>query len=400
MIPKLRQDFNQSFRDHSHSILQQVVEKTFYHKLKFRLLETPVFLPRELVHQLKEASLSIIQQLKQDSFRKEAHRAIPKNWLVPHEDEHPDFLQFDFALTLNEKQEIKPQLIELQGFPSLFFFQIAVANGFQKTKRWPKKYSYYDGLDQEKYIDLLNQVILGIQHPDTVVLLDYQPWHQKTSFDFVGAHKILKMPVVDISEIIRKKNKLFYKNAQEEIIPINRIFNRVIFDEIAQYNHQDWDFNLTQEVDVEWAGHPNWFLKYSKFALPFIQGDFAPKSIFLDQWNGDTNQLKHSVLKPIFSFSGNGVHIHPTKEIIDQIPNKKQYILQEKITYAPLLRSPKNEFSQVEIRVMLIQNPSKKGDYIFMTNLVRAGREGIIGTQHQRHDWTGGGITYMPDSER
>ncbi len=398
MIPKYRQAFNASFSNQSYLQLRQVVENTFQQKLGFRLLETPIFLPKDVVQQLQQASLSIIKQLKQNSFRKEADHAIPHEWLVPNEDEHPIFLQFDFALTLNKKHKIEPQLIELQGFPALFFFQIAAQEGFKSISNLDNLHPYYDKLNQQNYLKLLRQNILGKHHQKNVVLLEHDPWNQKTAIDFAGAQQLLNIPVIDIRTIQRKNKRLFYKNKKGLLTPIYRIFNRVIFDELAQYNHQDWDFNLTQEVDVEWAGHPNWFLKYSKFALPYIQGAFAPKSIFLDQWNGDTNQLKNSVLKPIFSFSGNGVHIHPTKEIIAQIPNKKQYILQEKITYAPLLESPQGHFSQVEVRVMLIQNPNKKGEYIFMTNLVRAGREGIIGTQHQqKYDWTGGGIGLMEE---
>jgi len=396
MIPKFRQSFNQSFSDKSYLQLRQAVESAFLQKLRFRLLETPVFLPTDIVTQLKEASLSIIHQLQRASFRKAAHQAIPKNWLVPNEDDHPVFLQFDFALTLNSKQEIKPQLIELQGFPALFFFQIAAIEGFSSIMDLTQLSPYYGGMTQPKYIELLRQNILGQHHPENTILLEIDPWQQKTAIDFAGAQQLLDIPIIDIRAILRKGKKLFYKNKKGLLVPIHRIFNRVIFDELVQYNHQEWNFNLTQEVNVEWAGHPNWFLKYSKFALPYIQGDFAPKSIFLDQWNGDKKVLNHSVLKPIFSFSGNGVHIHPTQKIIDSILNKKQYILQEKITYAPLLQSPQNQFSQVEVRVMLIQNPNKKGDYIFMTNLVRAGREGIIGTQHQQtFNWTGGGIGLM-----
>jgi len=396
MIPKYRQAFNQSFSNSKYLQLQQVVESTFQQKLGFRLLETPVFLPKNLVKQLQQASQSIIKQLQQASFRKETHQSIPNNWLVPNEDEHPVFLQFDFALTLNNKQEIQPQLIELQGFPALFFFQIAALKGFSLMMDLAGLSPYYGDLEQPSYIELLRQNILGTHHPENVILLEHDPWQQKTAIDFAGAQQILGIPVIDIRDVQRKGNKLFYKNKKGRLIPIFRIFNRVIFDELTPYRHQDWDFNLTQAVDVEWAGHPNWFLKYSKFALPYLQGAFAPKSIFLDQWNGDESSLNQSVLKPIYSFSGNGVHITPTKEIIAHIQNKKQYVLQEKITYAPLLESPKKQFSQVEVRVMLIQDPNEKGKYHFMTNLVRAGREGIIGTQHQQeYDWTGGGIGLM-----
>ena len=395
MIPIYRYAFNQSFSHNNYLQFQKSVANSFQQKPGFRLLETPVFLPKQLVGQLKNATQSIIHQLRQPAFRMEAQKAIPKSWYVPNEDEHPHFLQFDFALTLNNSQQIKPQLIELQGFPSLFIFQIAAWNGFKSTFHFDNLTPYYEGLNQSGYIDLLRQNIVGNNHPENVVLLEYDPWNQKTAIDFAGIHQLLNIQIVDIRKIIRKEKKLYYQNKHGQLIPIYRIFNRVILDELSQYDHKNWSFDLTQEVDIEWAGHPNWFLKYSKFALPYIQGAFAPKSIFLDQWDGDEQLLKKSVLKPIFSFSGNGVHMKPNKEIIAKIKNKAQFILQEKIDYAPLLQSPKGFRSQVEVRVMLIQDPKSKGEYHFMTNLVRVGREGIIGTQHQQYDWTGGGIALM-----
>lgn len=396
MIPKYRKAFNQHFSQEQYSAFQNAVRSTFQHSPDFRLLETPVFLPQHLVSQLKEASLSIVHQLKKDNFRNQAHHAIPNQWLVPHEDAHPVFLQFDFAITQNKAGVLAPQLIELQGFPALFFFQKAVIDGFRTTTSLAGLSGYYLGVDNQKYIQLLRENILGKHQTKHVILLEFDPWNQKTAIDFAGAHQLLGIPIVDIRQVIRKGRKLFYENKNHQLIPIHRIFNRVIFDEIEQYEHSLWNFNLTQEVDVEWAGHPNWFLKYSKFALPFIQGKFAPKAIFLDQWNDQQNQLANLVLKPIYSFSGNGVIINPSAEIIQKIKDKHQYILQEKINYAPVLASPNNQPSQLEVRVMLVQNPNKPGDYILMTNLVRAGKGGIIGTRHQQHeDWIGGGIALM-----
>lgn len=396
MIPKYRQAFNRQYSNERYARYQQAVQDAFDYPPHFRLLETPVFLPKDLVQQLKSASISIIEQLKKSSFRSQTHHAIPDHQLVPNEDEHPLFLQFDFAITRSSNGQLRPQLIELQGFPALFFFQLAASDGFRSVYDFDGFTGYYGGFDRQAYIQALQENILGNHHPEQVILLEFDPWHQKTAIDFAGARQVLKIPVVDIRHLHRVGRQLFYRNQHHQSIPIRRIFNRVILDEIAHHPHQDWAFDLTQDVDVEWAGHPNWFLKYSKFALPFIEGDFVPKSIFLDQWHGDKALLSRSVLKPIFSFSGQGVTIQPTQKIIDKIQNKQQYILQEKIDYAPILPSPGQQLSQVEVRVMLIQNPHKTGEYLFMTNLVRAGKGGIIGTQYQQNDqWIGGGIALM-----
>ncbi len=396
MIPLLRQSFNQQFSPDRHQQYQREVSRIFNLSPQFKLLETPVFLPTNLTIQLQSACRSIISQLQAPTFRNESHRAIPPQWNVPDEATDPVFLQFDFAITLDNNGQISPQLIELQGFPALFFFQIAAFKGFESIYDLGQTTPYYDGLHLENYINLLKKTILANHAPEEVILLEYDPWNQKTALDFAGAKKLLGIPIIDIQDIEYKNKNLFYTNKKNKKIKIKRIFNRVILDELDQKIKHPIPFNLRQKINAEWVDHPNWFLKYSKFALPFIHGDFAPHSVFLHQWAGSPHSLKNYVLKPIFSFSGNGVQLNPTQHSIQNIKNKNQFILQQKITYAPILPSPQKQLSQVEVRVMLIQNPNKKSEYQFMTNLVRAGRQGIMGTQHQSNqNWTGGGIALM-----
>lgn len=390
MIPSLRQPFNQLFSEEKHKSFQAHLKNAFGIAPAFRLLETPVFLPLALKKQLRRATQSIVQQLKATSFRQEAHHAIPKGWNVPHEDKHPLFLQFDFAITVNQDQQLTPQLIELQGFPALFFFQHAALQAYQATYSLDGLAAYYDGMDGAQYLRVLREAIVGSHDPKECVLLEYNPWQQRTAIDFAGAQHLLGIPVVDIQTIIREKDRLYYRNEQGQKVPIKRIFNRVILDELFKKT-SDLDFDLRQEVQVEWAGHPNWFLKYSKFALPYIKGDFAPAASFLNHWNGNDEELSNKVLKPVYSFSGNGVITNPTRQIIDAIPNKQQYILQDKVTYAPILSNPVQP-SQVEVRVMLTQK-KKNGEYQWMTNLVRAGRNNTINTQYLKDEsWIGGGI--------
>ena len=42
-------------------------------------------------------------------------------------------------------------------------------------------------------------------------------------------------------------------------------------------------FQLTDEMEVEWAGHPNWFFRMSKFSLPYLRHECVPKTWFLDR---------------------------------------------------------------------------------------------------------------------
>ncbi len=390
MTPSDRQFFNEQYTSKKNLQFQFLVQKIYDFKPNFKVLETPVFISNQLKSKLIEASESIAQQLQSTKYRMIAHQAIPLHWQVPNEDEHPLFLQFDFAITLDKYQQPEPQLIEMQGFPALFFFQHAAWWAFQSAYDLSGYTPYFGDMTTSQYISILRKAILNNHDPKETVLLEINPWQQRTAIDFAGASALLNIPICNISDTILKGNKLYYRNNRNQLTPIKRICNRVILDELFRKEMPTNQFNLLQEVDAEWAGHPNWFLKYSKFALPYIQGDYSPKSIFLNDWHNQ-DDIKNYVLKPIYSFSGNGVQLNPTKEIIDQIKNKNPYILQKKVTYAPILLSPKGKLSKVEIRVILIRD-TDKSKYKLMTTLVRSGQRNIINTQLNQQEWTGGGI--------
>ena len=47
--------------------------------------------------------------------------------------------------------------------------------------------------------------------------------------------------------------------------PIRRIYRRAITDELDR-SSVELQFDLRDDLDVEWAGHPNWFFRLSDFA--------------------------------------------------------------------------------------------------------------------------------------
>lgn len=391
MISSDRHLFNKQYSSKKNLQFQFLIQKIFDFKPGFKVLETPVFISNQLKTKLIEASESIVQQLQSTPFRMIAHQAIPPQWQVPNEDEHPLFLQFDFAITLDKYQQPEPQLIEMQGFPSLFFFHHAAWWAFQSTYELSGYTPYFGDMTTSEYMSILRKAILNNHEPKETILLEINPWQQRTALDFAGANALLDIPVCDINDIILKEKKIYYRNNRNKLTQIKRIFNRVILDELFRKAQSTEQFNLLQEVEVEWAGHPNWFLKYSKFALPYIQGDYCPKSIFLNDWN-EQEDLKNYVLKPTHSFAGNGILLNPIPEDLKRIKNKDRYILQRKVVYAPVLLSPKGTLSKIEIRVMLIQDPNNKSKYKLMSTLVRSGQSNTINTQPRGQEWTGGGI--------
>jgi hypothetical protein len=154
-----------------------------------------------------------------------------------------------------------------------------------------------------------------------------------------------------------------------------------------------YNFNLTDELHVDWVGHPNWFFRVSKFSLPLLKSRYEPKSYYLNELEEYPDDLQNYVLKPLFSFAGHGVEVEIDKALLDKIEDKKNYILQKKIEYAPLIESPDDERSKVEIRMMFIWRDKP----ILVNNLVRMSKGKMMGVDFNKNKtWVGSSCAYHP----
>ncbi|MEM8583001.1 MAG: hypothetical protein AAGF87_01970 [Bacteroidota bacterium] len=414
MITHLRQAYNGSFKQSSHDSLINWLTEQAGVRPKFQVSETPVFIPTYLKERLLEAGKDIIEVVTSQRFFDLSPSAIPKGQAVPQRTDHPLFLQMDFGLCLDEAGKITPQLVEAQGFPSLYFFQDMLAAGYRKFFDIPDHFtSRFGGLSVEDYHRLLADCILDGEDPKEVALLEVEPDQQTTRIDFELANKQLGIPVLCISELERSGNKLYYKRDGQRI-RIKRIFNRVIFDELLKRDDFDLQFNLTEEVDVSWAGHPDWFAMLSKHTLPLFDSQYVPKSYYLSDILGidahptsqssgfrerigdfeDDSDLRKYVLKPLYSFAGQGINLSPTVADIKAVPDPENYILQTKVSYEPLVETL-DEPASAEVRMMYLWPPDA-AEPILINNLVRLSKGKMIGVRYNKgKTWVGGSIGYF-----
>lgn len=389
MIPELRKKYNKHFTDSAYDAFIHDLKTFTYYPIDFRVSETPLFLDAELTAKLIRAANEILNQLSDENFRKTSQNAIPKNLVVPNEDTHPCFLCLDFAVTTDDSGKFLPKLIELQGFPSLFAYQYYLNKIVRKHFDIPNDFSsFFSGLNPENYTQLLKKVILNNYDPENVILFEIDPPNQKTRVDFACTEELTGIKTVNLADVAKRGRKLFYHEKGKEI-PIERIYNRVIYDEVQRKDFK-FNFSFTDDLDVEWAGHPNWFFKISKYSLPFLRGEFVPRCYFLDQLDKYPDDLNHFVLKPLFSFAGLGVEVDVKKEMLDKISDRSNYILQEKVEYAPLIETP-DEFAKVEIRLMILWDDKP----ILATNLIRTSKGKMMGVDFNKNKtWVGSNIAY------
>ncbi|HYL05237.1 MAG TPA: hypothetical protein VE075_04315 [Thermoanaerobaculia bacterium] len=394
MIPALRQAFNAAFTAERYQALVSWLEAEAGLHIPFRICETPVFLPAELTAELERAAREVLAAVSSQEYLRAAARAVPAEFQVPGEDAHPTFVQVDLALA-KVGDQVVPRLIELQGFPSLYAFQWLLNRGYRRHFDLPSGMApYFAGLDDESYRECLRRVIVGDADPRTVVLLEIEPEQQKTRVDFVMTETMLGVPTVGLAEVTVRGRQAFYRRPARDgggEVPIRRIYNRVIFDELARRGLELPPL-FRADLDLEWVGHPNWFWRLSKFSLPFIPGPYAPACHFLSELRELPADLENYVLKPLFSFAGHGVEVGVTAEQLRAISRPEDYILQRRIEYAPAVATP-DDPAKVEVRMMFVwdQRP------LLINNLVRMTKGKMVGVDFNKdRTWVGSSVALHP----
>jgi hypothetical protein len=390
----LRQWFNASFTEERHGEVLAVLEREAGFPADFRISETPFFADEELTRELQRAAWEIAAAVTDPAYLAQTDRALPPGCVVPGQDAHTTFLQIDFAVAKGEDGRLTPQLIELQGFPSVYAFQWLIEKAFREVYGVPESQTpYFDGLDPQSYADCLRDVIVGDADPETVVLLEVEPEQQKTRIDFAATERLIGVPTVGLSEVIDRNGRLFYHRDGRDV-PIHRIYNRVIFDELERKGLPTDLFQ--REHDAVWVGHPNWYFRISKFSLPFLKSRYAPPAWFLSDIVGGKGELPEDldnyVLKPLFSFAGLGVELGPSRERLLAIGDPENFILQRKVEYAPAIATPDIP-AKAEVRMMFVWKDRLR----LINNLVRMSKGKMMGVDFNKGmTWTGASLAYHP----
>ena len=390
MIPALREAFNRNFRPETYQLFLKDLQARAGTPIGFRVSETPCFLPRALLDQMVDYGRDLVLQLVNDpGYLQASDSTIPSRYNVANESPRPMFLQVDFGLVRNGDGELEPRLVELQAFPSLYGYQPVLAAQYIESYALPADLGIYlGGHSPETYQKRMQELIVAGHDPENVILLEIHPEKQKTLCDFLITQKDLGIAIVDILELKKRGQRLFYERAGREI-PVNRIYNRCIVDELERKGIQ-LPFDLTQPLDVEWAGHPNWYYRISKFSIPYLKHPCVPKTWLLDQNSTAPRDSENYVLKPLYSFAGLGIKFDPTQADVDAIPaeHRQDYMLQERMRFEPVIETP-HGLAQAEIRIMYVW--PEEGELVPVLPLLRMGRGMMMGVDHNRNlEWVGG----------
>ena len=405
MIASIRQKFNAAFTEEIYQNYLAFLNTPFPGALDFSVAETPIFINKDFTEKILATGDYVNQVIQSNNFKSITDASLKNIPLFPNETSLPKCIVMDFAIAMNDQNEIVPALIELQGFPSLFAYEVLQDECIRKTYTITEGYSpYLNGYTKEKYMHHLETILKGDTLNDTkknldankhTVLLEILPHQQKTRIDFYCTEKYFNIPILCITEIFVEGNNLFYERAGQKI-KIDRIYNRIVLDELKNQTKeiQDKGALLESKLDIEWVTHPHHFFRISKYLLPFLKHTYIPKTQFVDQLKTIPTALDKYILKPLFSFAGQGVIIDISAEDISNIKDPSGWILQEKVEYANCIETPTGP-AKAELRLYYFWDEAKK-EYIATMNLARLSKGKMIGVNYNKTaTWVGGSLAYF-----
>jgi hypothetical protein len=401
MEPVFRRAFNAAFGPDTYADFMRRFEKRIGTTVAYRVAETPLFLPEGLRNYLARSATEIVQQISQPAVIEKMKRAIPAHVDTPGMDHLPNCVQVDFAIVRGPTGELEGRVVELQAFPSLYALMVLqtevmvdVMKGMPGLDRnWS---IYFGGVSRDEFVERLRHVILAGEDPSSVVLLDIDPPNQKTYPDFLATKELVGIDPICPTTLIRDGRKLLRK-VDGKLVQVRRIYNRIVFDELEARKIQ-LPFRYTDELDITWCSHPNWYWTWSKYTLPYIDHPAVPRARYLSDIAEVPQDLERYVLKPLFSFAGSGVKVDPTPEDLRNVPDEQRsgWLLQEKITYEPGLKMPDGAGVKAEVRMMFMRAPEEATPRLAL-NLVRLSRGKMLGVdQNKDFTWVGGSIGIWP----
>jgi hypothetical protein len=323
-------------------------------------------------------------------------------------------------LIRDEAGGLTPRLVEIQAFPSVYGYQAELCSAYREAYGLDGGLGVFlSGLNEDEYWRLLKKTIVADCNPENVVLMELDPLHQKTRPDFEITARRLGIAVVDIRELEPLGDRLHYRDGSGRLVPIYRVYNRTIADELMARNIQ-LPFDLEREWNVEWAGHPNWYFLISKFSIPWLASPagvhpVVPPAVFLNDFlagsgraeladagvplpadSGPGAVYRDLLLKPLFSFAGKGIQFDPRQAELESIPpgERTGFLLQQRMSFEPVIVTP-HGLTQAEIRILYLW--PEGGELTPALSLVRLGRGKMMGVDHNRDQlWVGASAAFFP----
>ena len=385
-------EFYATFDPSKSANIFQEIDKEFPGYRDFKIAEFPAFLDNTLKAKLLMAGNSCLDViLAPDFLNKNEHLKAPYDF--GNRKSTPDFICLDFAITEDNHGEFCPQLIEVQGFPTLIGFQQYLTSKYKKHLQIPAGLtSHFNRINTFNFSQKIGSMLN--QYGVNTILLEAYPSIQRTRLDFKLTEVFWGINTVCLSQLAMKDNKLGYIS-NDQFYPIDAIYNRVIIEEVLKkYPELVEKLILLTKTDVNWISHPDWYYLISKSIMPQLNGMYVPNSFYYQKGDELPENLENYVLKPLFDYGGDGVILNLTKQSLENCKENEMYILQEKVTYSDWIMLKDGQKRKGEVRLIYGQEPSKKRPTL-LANLTRISDSGWMNTSQHAADFTGGSVAFF-----
>jgi hypothetical protein len=125
-----------------------------------------------------------------------------------------------------------------------------------------------------------------------------------------------------------------------------------------------------------------------------IRHPYVPETFFLKDVKQPPADTENYVLKPLFSFAGQGVIIDLTPDDLKKIKDPENWILQRKVKYADVIDTPDIP-AKVEIRIFYFWKDGEARP-VPTNNLARISKGKMIGVRYNKDkEWVGGSFCWF-----
>ena len=121
---------------------------------------------------------------------------------------------------------------------------------------------------------------------------------------------------------------------------------------------------------------------------------YVPETYFLKDVKQIPADLENYVLKPLFSFAGQGVSLMSPRTDIEKIKDPENWILQRKVKYADVIETPDIP-AKAEIRIFYFWKDGEARP-VPTNNLARLSKGKMIGVRYNKDkEWVGGSFCWF-----
>ena len=199
----------------------------------------------------------------------------------------------------------------------------------------------------------LRSVIVGDSNPENVILLEIEPEKQKTRIDFACTETLLGVRPVCLTKIRKRGAQLFYERDGREV-RIERIYNRVIFDELHSAAGSQSAVSISGRARREMGRASELVFPNQQTFAAVSENGAHVAGVFCGRISRRANRSMIMCSSRFIRSPGWASTWSRRRKNSRALEKPHEWILQKKVTYAEFVPTVDGRKSKAEIRMMFV----------------------------------------------